>query len=251
MRFFRKRNLLAHRLSYFVYVSDAKLDMLYEQIPRPLRKRLAAEVKVDFKMVGVTIKGAEDKGPLRLAKLAVVERFVQDHEDVGTVHQPATYFRGTMDMRWATLNESIVLFHGRHDGDIVALGGSLWHLVGGQRPTDQLQSLSFSPDLWVGLVEHISADPDGAEEVRRERANSSVGANEQDYWENWKPAVHAPPEAALGELESIYLTGPLQRVEFLARRLVDEQFFARDRYGVQLPPGRVTLGTPLYVALAV
>ena len=36
-------------------------------------------------------------------------------------------------------------------------------------------------------------------------------------------------DRALGELESIHLTGPLQRVEFLARRLVDDQFSARDR----------------------
>jgi hypothetical protein len=235
MRIFRSRRRA--QLRYHVYVSDAKLDMLYEQVPTPLRKRLAAEVKVDLKLISITVKEAENKEPVRLGRLAVVERFIDEQFEVGTISAPAAYFRGTMDMRQGTFQESIVLFYGRRGGDTVALGGSLWHLIGGKRPENEVQAYSAGPALWVALAELISADPEGAEWVRRERENPSGGSEES-------AAVHDPPEAVLGIVDWLELDGPIQRVEFLARRLVSDRFDARENRGSELPAGCVTLGTP-------
>lgn len=38
-------------MRYYLYLSDAKLDMLFEQIPQKLLPRLVTEAKVDLKVV--------------------------------------------------------------------------------------------------------------------------------------------------------------------------------------------------------
>ncbi len=40
---------------YYVYVSDAKVDMILAQIPSPRLERLAAEVTVDLKLLAVKV----------------------------------------------------------------------------------------------------------------------------------------------------------------------------------------------------
>jgi hypothetical protein len=236
------RNKPETRLRDYVYVSDAKLDMLYEQVPVPLRKRIAAEVKIDLKVIGITVKDAGDKNPVRMGQLAIIERFIEEERDVGTIQEPRSYFRGTMNMKYGPLGsyEFIVLFHGREGGNTVGLGGSSWHLLGGQRPMTEFHAYSHSPTLWVALAEQISADPAGAEWVRREREGPSHGPSEE------AAVIHdAPPDAVLHVVDWLEPEGPVQRVEFLARRLVDGDFPARAPHGRQLPPGHITLGTPL------
>ena len=44
---------------YYLYVSDAKIDMLFEQIPKRLLDRLTKELKIDIKVVSVTVKERE------------------------------------------------------------------------------------------------------------------------------------------------------------------------------------------------
>ncbi|MCI0689871.1 MAG: hypothetical protein L0Y54_21920 [Sporichthyaceae bacterium] len=56
-------------MKYYLYVSDRKVDMLFDQIPRRLRRRLAAEAKVDLKVASVTLTSAHDDHT-RYSKLA-------------------------------------------------------------------------------------------------------------------------------------------------------------------------------------
>jgi len=46
---------------FYVYISDAKVDMLLGQIPAGLLERLAAEVTVDLKILSV--KGGDPRRP--------------------------------------------------------------------------------------------------------------------------------------------------------------------------------------------
>jgi hypothetical protein len=39
-------------LKHYVYVSDAKVDMYYAQIPSPLLAGIAAELTIDLKVLG-------------------------------------------------------------------------------------------------------------------------------------------------------------------------------------------------------
>jgi hypothetical protein len=40
----------------YVYVSDSKIDMLYEEIPKPWLDRITAELKIDLEVVSLTLK---------------------------------------------------------------------------------------------------------------------------------------------------------------------------------------------------
>lgn len=63
MRSWRQR--ADSRLRYYLYVSDAKLDMLFEQIDRSTLKRISAEVRVDLTLASVTLTRADDPDPAR------------------------------------------------------------------------------------------------------------------------------------------------------------------------------------------
>lgn len=85
-----RRNKRAARRRDYLCVSDAKLDVLYEEVSAPARKRFAAEVKVDFKIIGVKVKDAADKESVRIGPLSVVERFIEEHVEVGTIDNPGS-----------------------------------------------------------------------------------------------------------------------------------------------------------------
>ncbi|WP_035700912.1 DUF7019 family protein, partial [Glycomyces tenuis] len=54
-------------LRYYLYISDTKLDMLFDQIDPRQRRRLSAEVDVDLKLAGLRLRGADNAAPARTA----------------------------------------------------------------------------------------------------------------------------------------------------------------------------------------
>jgi hypothetical protein len=141
-------------LRYYLYISDAKLDMLFEQIDESILKRISAEVKIDFKLASLTLRQTDQPAPVRTAKLRVVERFIAQHHHVGTIQEPGhEYFRGQMDMQWGWLagyawNETppIVIFRGRESSQFVALAGSRRHVLG-----ERVADSSRNAEAWSAL----------------------------------------------------------------------------------------------------
>jgi hypothetical protein len=87
---------------YYIYVSDSKLDMLSEQIPPPLRQRVAAELKVDVKVFSLSLRQTQSS-ETRTAKLRLIEAYIDENDLAGTVDEPKAYFRGSLEMRWAPI----------------------------------------------------------------------------------------------------------------------------------------------------
>ena len=87
---------------YYIYVSDSKLDMLSEQIPPPLRQRVAAEPMRRRGLLAVTASRTRSS-ETRTAKLRLVEAYVDQNDLAGTVDDPKAYFRGSLEMRWAPI----------------------------------------------------------------------------------------------------------------------------------------------------
>ena len=239
------RSRKARPLRYYLYISDSKLEMLFEQINPGVLKRISAEVKVDLKLASLTLRGAENPGPTRAAKLQIVERYIDSHHNVGTTREPGgEYFRGQMDMQWGPLvgRCDAVLFRG-YDAEglnCVFLGGSVRHLIG-QHPQRDVDPFSLLPEI-MELVK-------GTEEVQGMRGVNS---------ERW-------PSMVIG-MTNIFRDMPTQRLDFLAIPLIEGEaerdFIPR---GVPLtmddlaclkrdhqnePPVHVVIGTPLYVAIA-
>jgi hypothetical protein len=149
-----------------LYVSDAKLDMLFEQIDRSILKHISAEVKVDLKLASVTLRKAEDPVPARMSKLRIVERFIDEHHNVGSIEEPGReYFRGQMDMQWGWLAYApgdryripIVFFRGQEHSQLVMLAGSRRHVIG-EPPDAEAVTMSAMPGIISAIDEHISED---------------------------------------------------------------------------------------------
>lgn len=219
-------------LRYYLYVSDSKLDMLFDQIDPGILKRISAEVKVDLKVVGLTLRNADNPGPTRMAKLRVLDRFIDAHHNIGTIQEPGReYFRGQMDMQWGWVKESGVWFHGKDNAGslIVELGGSRHHVLSEPAGEAEVHSYSEYPEVMEVLTEHgINLDP----ALKRSVAEGDLPSDWFELVDGW--TFYEKPL-------------PYQRLEFLAVPLYDNKVDVYSRLN-QTHNVHVVIGTPVYVA---
>jgi hypothetical protein len=205
-------------LRYYLYISDDKVDMLLAQIDPALMKKRASEVSVNLKIFGAKRGTESPTGADRIARLERVVRYVQDFGDLGTLEEPGQFVGGLMPMRWGPFyGTSLVYLGGETDtGTVVGLGGSGKHVLGNSGQSGEALARSTTPGLLAGLA----TEPEIGDLL-------GVGSSTDD------DVLRAVTLASAG------LTGPLQNVEFVAKRLVQGSVDGR----------KVVLGSPLYVAL--
>ncbi|CAM5651825.1 hypothetical protein SALBM135S_05133 [Streptomyces alboniger] len=203
-------------MRYYLYVSGTKLDMLYEQIPPKLLKRLAVEAKVDLKVLSVAVQSPR-ADTTTYDRLDIVEAYLEREFDVSWMTEPRPWFRGDLELRIAGYGtpDGPTFMTGRDGDTVIALVGSARHLLGQRTAPETIQaSYSMLPSLF-----RLLEDTPG-------RAHSRDAAHQ-----------------VLGFAET--LTEPPVYGEFLARRLLHGTATGRDGRQVD-----VVVGTPLYVAMA-
>ncbi|MET8826974.1 SAVMC3_10250 family protein [Streptomyces sp. NPDC004610] len=209
---------------YYLYISDAKVDMLLAQIDPAFGGRRTTEAGMSVKFLSFR-RSVEAAVPDRVARLERVLAHLREHEPMGTADQPGPYFSDSLPMQWGPLRggngAGSVYFGGRTPRTIVGLGGAGAHVIGGSAPQETVFAPSSTPALIDGLAATFAAD-----------------------------GVEAPTDpSALAWVHSAgrVLRGPAQSVEFVARRLVEgaSPYPEADPH----PHMRVLLGSPLYVAL--
>jgi hypothetical protein len=141
---FRRKPRSPHLLRYLVYVSDTKIDMLLEQIPERVLRTLATELKLDLKLLSLTMSRSVPPNETRSSRLAVVEHHLELNHRLGDLDTRASYVRAAADMDWAVVDDGIVLFVGRVGQRLVVLGGSASNLVGGGHLAPGLGSHSYA-----------------------------------------------------------------------------------------------------------
>ncbi|WP_181794715.1 DUF7019 family protein [Streptomyces sp. WELS2] len=217
-------------MRYYLYVSEAKVGMLHAQIPRKRLSGLAAEAKVDLKVAGVSVQrpAREDAGPYE--RLDAVEEFLEREYAVGWMSSGAegeteagSWFRGEAGLRvsWNGMAEGPVLMSGTAGDTLVALVGSVHHLVGHGAAADRRVGHSWLPSLYPLLLDASRAEAGGAPVARPGNGVLHDVAKMCD-----RPA------------------GPAMPCEFLARELLRGR--VTDETGLRR---EVVVGTPLYVAL--
>ena len=79
-------------MKYFVYMSDAKVDMLLPQIPQEVKSKLAAEIGVNVGVLSAKLKSERDTGvkPDRISRLSTVTGFLRSTQNIGTVDESGT-----------------------------------------------------------------------------------------------------------------------------------------------------------------
>jgi len=226
-------------MRYYVYVSDAKLELLLGQIPPKRLSRLAAEFTIDLKLVTMTVQTAAPPEATRYQRLAVVERAIERDEDVSGLEEPSVWFSGKLGLRsmiYGGESTGLLLFTGMWNGTVIALIGSAHHLIGSGAAPEAVPigySGSMLPTFFT-LLERDQAEWDDRHQVQE----SNRPLTRRD-----RPSDQQSLQQVIDCAEQI--TGPRQGYEFLARRLL---------LGTRLDPDgwpvRVLIGTPLYVALS-
>lgn len=231
------RQRAGQKLRYYVYISDSKLDMLFEQIDRSILKRVSAEVKVDIKIASITLREADQPGATRIAKLRVVERFLEENHTIGSIQKPGReYFRGKMDMEWGWTggDDSGVWFEGNdfNEGQYVGLGGSRYHVLS-ESPQGRLRKHANSGTAAPSIIRALE---DSGFFLDTRIRNSELSGELPGGWQGYvsrRPYVprsgHIPP----------------QHLEFLAVPLAETYIDSGEP-----APVHVVIGTPLYVASA-
>jgi hypothetical protein len=216
-------------MEYYLYVSDTKVNMIYDQMPTPLREKVATELKIDLKFLSTTFSEALALKN-RYMKLDVVANYIRQDESVGTVDEPDVYFEGTLPMRWGGLpgdgpKTNTVIFTGKISDARLVLGGSNRFVLG-----EEVMSGGSSPSSLGRLLSRLVVELSYAVVYE---ANPSMSKLIDSY-------VFDPQgiEALINFATEISF--PMQRLEFLAKRL---HFHKRGSMSY-------LIGTPIYVALA-
>ena len=86
-------------MKYYVYISDAKVDMLFPRVPHDITERVALEFKMDLKLHAARPETEAEGGDNRIARLETVVRFIRERGNIGTVDEPDEYFEGSLSMK--------------------------------------------------------------------------------------------------------------------------------------------------------
>jgi hypothetical protein len=255
-------------MKYYLYISDAKIDMLYPQIPHDLKKHVKTEVGMDVKFVKASRTTEKEIEENRFTKLAALVAFIEESGTVGSLDEPREYVHATLPMRFATWGRSgkvthlgspghvppgaaqFVCFAAQTERHRVVLWGSWKHMLGyenrGEFSDTSTSMATFA--LW-DFMDRLDTDNEwrttATEEERayfdelRKRAN--------DWRQMHVNAFAAPADRVevtpfLAMMVNSELHGPEQKLEFFAKRFHYRSNGGSDR--------SCFLGTPIYVATA-
>lgn len=226
-------------IKYYLYRSDAKLQMLFPQIARRDDRKEAIEWKVTLGVASVSAKVETQRNVDEDDMLEAVVKSLEKAGDVGTVNDPKSYIKGTMPMRWGIYGDRdmqeredgpLVYFGGVDEtrGVLLALGGSSKHVMGHAGATNT-SSLSYTKFLVRALLHGIEN-----------------GSADFPYFEDQRTRHAVLCEAIAIAQHNIQ--PPTQTLEFFAKTLMTGEIRNAERY-IGIPEAKVILGTPLYVAL--
>jgi hypothetical protein len=211
-------------MKYYIYISDAKVDMLLPQVPHEAKKKIASELGFDLKLLKASRKTETESDENRISRLETVLSFIREYGNLGTVDKPDDFIEDTQSMAYGPTSwESapVVYFTGKTKKTLFGLAGSPHHMVG--------NGLQSSPTWPSGsglnfLIHWLYAKAENKEDMYPAR---------KAFW-------------GMGFLhdEANRLSSPQQRLEFMAKRLLFESKgeYTEDRK-------RILLATPLYVAM--
>jgi hypothetical protein len=228
-------------IKYYLYISDAKVEMLAGQL-----KRGAGEVLSGWKVnVGpVGVETALRPVPAsRYKQIEKIRRHILAREDYGTIDDPGAYVIDTVPVRWGPFgaDSAITFFTGATARTVFALGGSTASLIqpprregGGAYPRG-----GSATDILISTLLH------------------AFGRTDHPHYDPVATDYPGALSDAISGLAADYArlpSCPQVEVEFLAKTLVaGEQERGGLRFNVDAAfeaPDAIYLGSPLYVVMS-
>jgi hypothetical protein len=212
------------RVKYYLYISDAKVDMLLPQVPHAIKKKTATEMGFDLKVLKATRTTEEETEDDRITRLETVVAFIREYGNVGTIDTPDEFIDDTALMSFGPTDRGpMAYFAGETQQTIFGLAGSASHLIGNSDKSREWPSYSAVNYITRWLMEHDH----GAESESYKRLEIS----------------HLICAMADDARKKGY---PVQRLECFSKRLLVEKDYS-DYWSKKNT--QVLLATPLYVAM--
>lgn len=212
---------------HLLYLSPSKIDALYNQLDSSRVATIAKKLTINLKVLQAELSSRPAPETV-FHRLKIVLAYLEEHDYIGSISNPGGYFAARLPMRWAPYGDQpedtgLVWFGAVEDGTALGLGGSS-HNMTGEIGTSPAHSASATFAMVRILEAELSKTHHGPLDL-------------------WDPHLDRWEETALVaiELASGWMHGPLQDVEFVAKRLL---------WGSGRDTDHVLLGTPLYVAMA-
>jgi hypothetical protein len=145
------------KMKHYVYISNTKVDMLYEQINQSLLQRFSVDLSIDLKPLGAGVGATIKQTPLketRISKLRLVVKYLEEQDNVGWIDAPGNYFKGSLPMDWGVAVGGDVAnsdppyamyFIGKTDRTTVGLVGSVRHMIGNIADAPGSMRLFYTP----------------------------------------------------------------------------------------------------------
>jgi hypothetical protein len=225
-------------MKFYLYLSRAKLNMLYRQIDNTGKRKASIEWKVDLKAFSITKKSETESDIDDDDKLKAVIAELESQELIGTLEDNKPYIKSIFPMRWGVYDDSklrpdnegpLVWFSGIQNRLLLGLGGSSHHIEGCYGMTS-----TASRSSTAALVNFLRTGMETGETKSLRRP-----------WH--EPHDYDCEIGSAMALANHYLRGPVQNLEFVAKVLWSgdpTEIIPWDSDG----HGRAILATPLYVA---
>lgn len=223
-------------MKYYIYISDAKVNMLFDNIPQDFLGSLSGELKINLGLISTTFK--EKSSNTIISKLHVVENYIEKHMSPGTVDKPNSYFKGKLPMRWGPLREhpGVTYFGGSTEKTELGMIGSECHTIQGGKSEAETYISNYAlfnsvlqKELGSELEQGFLDLPDSTSKL-----GMASFLDEEEY------ARIKSRQTKSGRVDRLPpQPQPKMTLEFMAKKLISEYSSGKEKL----------LGTPLYVAL--
>jgi uncharacterized protein DUF7019 len=219
-------------MRYYMYISNAKVDMLFPQVPGAIQQKIATKFGFDLKFLQGSFGTERSSFDSLVARLEAVEQHLMAGDDVGSPGDLTPWLQGVVDSRFLDIGDGALLFLVDSTSSVLGLGGSAKHLVGATAGTPTSIAHSFLHSLTRQLTFLTEKAPQHLLSGDEEWLRRYVALGVYQKFDAWISVMN---------WARLHPTSPVQRIRFLAKRLVTQ--FAGDGTGF-------TLATPLFVAMA-
>lgn len=215
----------------FLYISDAKVNMMFDQIAASRREVIALELGLNLKFLSAKLTRKSDTSN-RIQKLELVLAELRRTRLIGRLDSDAHYFADSLKMSWGpVMGQPGVTFFGGQKGSL-KLG-----LVGSSR-----HCLTAGPDEpWGGVSDGVFYSELLKEMVSEEGDSELNEALDKDAQYGRKLDSDADHRRKTGLAIAGYAIDSL-KIKF------DLEFVAVRKFTCDLKGKTIVLGTPIYVA---
>ena len=220
-----------HRMQYFLYISDAKIDMLFPQIPGGTREKITKELGFDLRFLKGNTKAEITPYSNPVSKLLLIEKYLGENDFIGTIEQDKGWISGELKIRCVNLGNGGIIFIGKSGAISIGLGGSEHNLVGNIQPDKIFRSQSNPISMEKNLDEYFINSKNLFDSTSASKeANDRI--LEQTVW-----------DYALSDIMDCNYHEPFYTVKYLAKRLAVSNAY------VDFGGTKFVLATPLYISL--